>query len=726
MAINVSFNGATIYKPGSYSKTNIDLSGGFALGPVGLIAIFGESSKGTPGASEADISKNVFRANQIADVRTKYGSGPIVDAMNFLFAPASDGAIPSGAQAVYIYKTNASVKASLALANSYGTVSAREFGIGGNTVTISSVATAEVAPSIASSAPFNGSAMGAGTFTIRQNGGAAVTLSVAATYADLAALQAAAAAWTISASGVTFTVTGATIATATLTITMAVDSTANQKGFGKSMELVEATATPLASMGIVPGIVLSTVEPAATLTVKQTRDLVQEQATEGGNVVLTAGYDGSAVAASVVVTATAVELHADAVVTSFDKSAYSTLLQLVNAMNLQANWKVALSSTLYNSLPLSVLDVVTAGARTAVAASRKPARIKKDASEVAAFMAQSSIVSIASQSVTGLPNALAEIALSNGVLGATSTAGITAALSAFEQIRVNSVIPLFSRNSTADISDSLTDAGSSYTIAGIHQAIKTHCALMSTTKNRSERQGYLSLKDTFANSLNEAALLADARMQLCIQDTKNNDAQGNIKWFQPWSMSCLVAGARAGSPVGTPMTFKYMNLSGIRQTAQAMSVAEQDIVIDFNPNAQYEQAIAGGITFMESPQSGGIRIVVDNTTYQKDSNWVLNRGNVLYAADVLAFDFRTQLENIYIGQKNTVQASEVKSVAASILGTFLAQGITVSTPDAKNGFKSLDVKINGNVINISVVVVLVEGIDFILSDITITRVQSVA
>ena len=60
MAINVSFNGATIYKPGAYSKTSIDLGGGFPLGPTGLIAIFGESTKGKPGSAEADISKNVY------------------------------------------------------------------------------------------------------------------------------------------------------------------------------------------------------------------------------------------------------------------------------------------------------------------------------------------------------------------------------------------------------------------------------------------------------------------------------------------------------------------------------------------------------------------------------------------------------------------------------------------------------------------------------------------
>jgi hypothetical protein len=723
MAINVSFNGATIYKPGAYSKTSIDLSGGFALGPVGLIAIFGESTRGKSGAEESDISRNVYSANQLTDVRNKYGSGPLVDAMNFLFAPASDGAIAGGAQAVYIYKTNASTRATLALASAYGTIRALEYGVGGNTITYSAAQTAEVAPSVASSAPFDSATVPAGSFTIRQNGGAISTVTVTGAYANHAAFVADVATWSVS--GVTFTAGGSGVAS-TLTITMAADALANQKGFGKSMELANATSTPLTAMGIAAGSVASATEAAMTITVKQTRDLLQEQETVGGNIVLQAGYDGVEATATVQVSATQVILTAGTSVATFDKSAYSTLLQLVNAMNLTAGWEVALASTLYNSLPASVLDLVTVGAKSSNAATIKPAKIKKDAQEVADFMADSSIVSIASQEKTGLMDAASEVALAGGSLGATSTASITAALSAFEQIRVNSVVPLFSRDATADIADNLTDPNSAYTIAGIHQAIKTHCSLMSTTVNRSERQGYVSLKASFDSCLDTAALLADARMQLAIQDTRNNDAQGNIKWFQPWAMSCLLAGARAGAPVGTPLTFKYMNCSGIRHTAQPMSTPEEDIIVDFNPNSQATQAIKGGITFMEAPQSGGIRVVVDNTTYSKDANWVYNRANVLYAADVLAFDFRNQLENIFIGQKNNIQASEIKSVAASILATFLAQGITVSTPDAKNGYKKLDVSIEGNVVKIACIVVLVEGIDFILNDITLTRVQSEA
>lgn len=731
MAINVSFNGATIFKPGAYSRVNIDLSGGFPLGPTGLVAIFGESTKGRPGSAEADISQNFYTANQITEAREKYGSGDLVDSLSFLFSPASDGAIPGGAQAVYIYKTNASTRATLALASSYGTVRSLEFGIGGNTITYTASETSEVAPSTTTVTTFDETAVtAASSFDVYLDGALIGTQAVAGGYANQAALAADVGTWSIA--GVTFTAGGAD-GLSTVDITVDADALANQKGFGKSMELRENTNTPLAEMGISLGATLSSVESAMTVTFKQTRDLLEEQDTVGGNIVLEAGYDGADATATVQVSATQVILTSGATVTSFDKSAYGTLLQLVNAMNLTADWTIQLSSTLYNSLSVESLDEMTTGAKTTDASTIKPARIKKDAWEVAELFASSSIVDIASQSSTGLMDALTETALAGGTLGATSSADITNALTSFEEIRVNSVVPLFSRDAliasdttSGDVADNLTDPASAYTILGIHQAVKTHCNLMSTTKNRSERQGYLSYKNSFDLSRDRSALLADQRLQLAIQDVRQTDSQGTLKWFQPWGQACMLAGARGGSPVGTPLTFKFFNLTGIRHTEQPMTTAEEDIVNDFNPASDEVQGIQSGITFFEAPQSGGIRCVVDNTTYQKDSNWVYNRGNVMYAADVLAFDFRNQLENIFVGQKNTVQASEIKSVAASVLSTFLAQGITVATDEAPNGYKELSVSIEGNIIRITAIVVLVEGIDFILNDITITRVQSEA
>jgi hypothetical protein len=599
MAINVSFNGATIFKPGAYSKTSIDLGGGFPLSPTGLIALFGEADAGEPGADETNIANNVFGPDELPAIRAKYRSGNIVDACNFLFAPGADGAIPGGAQAVYIYKTNASIRAQLVLAASYGTVRALEHGVGGNRITVKIV-------------------------------GAGLT---------------------------------------------------------------------------------------RTITLSQKRDTLVESATVGGNIVMTITHAG---ASTVTIDDTKVSLFDGATTTDLLKAGYNSVGDLAADIGLLSGWTAVLGAGIDSRLPVSVLDHVTALSATGGAA------VKMDAYEVQQMFAQSQIASLVSPANTGLPAALAETFLAGGVLGATLTSDITDALAKFEKVRVNSIVPLFSRNATSDISDNMTDTASTYTIDGIHQAVKTHLSLMSTTKKRSERQGYLSVKDTYANCKAKAIGIAFARAQLCIQDIRNIDAQGVIKWFQPWAGSALLAGARGGSPVGNPMTFKYFNMSGIRQTAQSMSTAEQDIVIDFDPDTQFDNGIQAGISFWEAPQSGGFRLVVDNTTYGKDGNWVYNRGHVMYAADVLAYDFRTQLENIYIGLKNTVSAAEIKSTCEAILSTYLAQGITVSTSDAKNGFKQLVVQINGNTVNVSVVVKLVEGIDFILADITLQRATATA
>jgi hypothetical protein len=316
---------------------------------------------------------------------------------------------------------------------------------------------------------------------------------------------------------------------------------------------------------------------------------------------------------------------------------------------------------------------------------------------------------------------MAEVALAGGEKGGTVGSQITNALAKFTKIHVNFVIPLFSRDATEDIADGLTEVTSDYEIEAIHQEVRNHISTMKSTKKRSERQGYLSIKDSYENCRTTANNIADARMQLLIQDVRQVDSLGSIRWFQPWALACMVAGARSGASIGLPLTFKFINCSGIRQTDQSMNTPEADIVIDFDPDTQYEDAIQSGITFLENPTTGGFRIVVDNTTYGIDENWVWNRGNVIYAADIVAHSFRNTMESRYVGVKNTVRASEVKSTAESALATFLAQGITVSTGDAPNGFKNLSVRIEGNTIYIAVTIKLVEGIDFVLTEFTVQR-----
>lgn len=739
MAINVSFNGSTIYKPGSYSRRSIDLGGGFPLSPTGLIALFGEASAGTPGSSVPNIANNVFTPDQMPLIKQTFRSGPLVDACAFLFAPGADGAIPSGAQAVYIYKTNASVKGSLVLANSWGTVTANEFGVGGNRITLTNTLVPAAPATTASTSTFSlaGSPADGNTMVVTVQGSDSLhTFTVPASTSTRALLQtalSAAGSWSGGLpTGVTFTVGGVSDAAATVTASRDLSGTPQREGFSRNFTLVSGTllGTGAGKISIAAGLYVTSTDNSTVLSVSNTRDLITETVNLGGNIVLKLGRNGG-VTPNVTITATQIKLNNNSVAEyTLNKSDFDTLQQVADfiANSTGGMWSAVVSTALFGQLSPAVLDQVTAlgASATSLAASALPAMVKKDAAEVIAFFAQSSNVALTAgaSAVCGLPDALALSYLSAGAAGATSTASIVNALTAFQKVRVNAVVPLFSRDATADITDGLTDTASAYTIAGIHQAVKTHCSLMATTKARSERQGYLSIKDTYLNCKVASQTLADARQQLVMQDVRQVDSDGVIKWFQPYALACMLAGARGGSPVGLPMTNKYLNVSGVRQTAQSMSTATANIVEDFNPDTQYEDGIQNGLTFLEHPQVGGFRVVVDNTTYGRDGNWVYNRAHVLYAADILEYDFRTQLQSIYVGVKNTVSAAEISQTCESLLGTYLAQGLTVSTADAKGGFKGLAVQLNGNTVNISVTVKLVEGIDFVLTSISLQRASS--
>ena len=755
----MSFNGATIYKPGSYSKSTVDLGGGLPLGPAGLVAVFGEADAGAPGASEVNIANNRYSAAQIVTIRDKYKSGPIVDSANFLFAPASDAAIPSGANTVWFYKTNASVRASVSMdttgyTGNYDTLIARalEWGTGGNRVSYKSVLTSEDVASTTGTS-INLTTAGLGTtvnFRVAVDGVSTVesvqyntftppdaTNTVAKLQTAFGTPDAANVNWSGGVSpSMVFTVSGTDTA-ATVTAAMVVDADAFKLGRSRSFELIESNASDLIKFGLVVGQYDAIVEPSCSITLYDARDLITEEDTSvGGNPVIQFGRTDQDTGAGAVNTAT-VSVSATQVLikdsaspeVTYNKSEYSTLKELADSINTIPGWTCSVTNAAYNNLSLDVLDIVSLIPCFSIA-GHTPARIKKDADEVAEFFALSSLAEIGTATTqqdptTGLPPAVAEVFMTGGARGATSTASITAALEAFEKFHVNSVVPLFSRDAIGgDITDGLTDSASAYTIDGINQAVKTHISTMKTTLRRSERQGYVSKKTSEADSYTYAQGLADQRLQLMIQDIRTIDGLGNVKWFQPYALACMVAGARAGSPVGTPLTFKNLNVAGVRHTSQAMTTADADIVTEFDPDLDSDQGIQSGLTFLEAPTTGGFRIVVDNTTYSKDGNFVFNRGNVMYAADTVAYNLRTSLESQFVGQKNTITAATVASAVEATMANFLAQGIIVSSDDAPNGFKNLTVTLSGNTINVGVVIKIVEGIDFILTDISIQRVQS--
>jgi hypothetical protein len=108
MGIKKSFNGASISKPGAYSKDKVDNSAGSALASTNVMFIVGESSLGAPG-SVTGITQ--FNSANIGALIAQYGSGPIVDCAIAAIRPSKTPG-QAGAGVVMVYKTNASTQAS--------------------------------------------------------------------------------------------------------------------------------------------------------------------------------------------------------------------------------------------------------------------------------------------------------------------------------------------------------------------------------------------------------------------------------------------------------------------------------------------------------------------------------------------------------------------------------------------------------------------------------------
>jgi hypothetical protein len=330
--------------------------------------------------------------------------------------------------------------------------------------------------------------------------------------------------------------------------------------------------------------------------------------------------------------------------------------------------------------------------------------------------ANSSLVSAEIQpQIEGLPANLVTSLLSGGARGASANSNFQAGFDALLAFRCNTVVPLVSRDASALISLGETDPASGFTVDAVNLQALTHCITASNTKNRSERNCYLSKKAVFATAQTSAQALNHERASMLFQDVEVLGADGNLKVVDPWAASCLLAGVQAGTPVGTPATFKFLNVNAISHQ-------------DYNSKTQIDLAIDAGLVPLEQADSGGFRVVVHNTTYGIDPNFVYNRVSVLEAADYVAYNLRQQLEAIFIGNKAaTGTAQAIRNTVIAIMDSFLRADITVGDDTNSGlGWKDLLVTVNGNTAIVDITITPVQGVDFILNRITLDNIRQSA
>jgi hypothetical protein len=461
----------------------------------------------------------------------------------------------------------------------------------------------------------------------------------------------------------------------------------------------------------------SSAEPKVQVSInRQSDDLTEDSAALGGDVAMLLGYFGTT--ATVTITATTLSTTvtggtgANLSITLAD---YATLNDLVTFINAQTGYTCTVGTAVLGQKAPSILDRVVAAGICASVDGDQPGRIKNDSQVIQDFFDTSTLVTLVRTLFLGLPTVATTTFLSGGAKGGTTAASASAGIDDMQKVRINSLVPLFSRDATDDILDELTEASSTYQIDAINAAAKTHVLLMSNTLNRSERNAYVSFKGPFTDAKDKAQNLASERVSMALQDVKVLKTDGTLEFVNPWGMASIAAGMQAGAPIGEPMTFKFVNVSGLQHE-------------DFDPATQADDAIDNGLLFAEAPEQGGFRMVVGNTTYGKDASFVFNRISVLYASDTVAFNLRQQLEDIFVGVSSAVaSASSIKNTVISIMATFRAADIIVG--DDTNGglgFKNLSVSVDGNTVSIDVTITPAQGVDFILPSIILDNIRQTA
>lgn len=743
MSLSTNFNGATIVVPGAYTDTRVRQTGGLSRAETGIVGIVGEASKGAPGAVSGVVE---YFASGLSSLIEQFGSGPIVDAAKALVNASNDPRITNPVGRILIYKTNNSLAASLALATGWGTLTSQNYGVEENLIAVEIEEDTNEVFELEFGADFT--ATPGSNLTLRVNGGTLVTLTAASCTSAANTVTELNSKLNTALSTVGIAYASAVVDRISLDLTIT-GTGALRKGMGITLEFIASTewldvgvTVPQQGVALAAGVSgavsLTASNPTRTIVVSRQSDGIEESTDAttgeiGGDIYMEIGCN-AVTSCTLTINATQMILDATgggASDLALNLSEYNTLLDLAEYINAQAGYSCSIPADINGGLPPTVLDRVSTVGVCAGTAGLKSGKIKADSYSVQRwFDLNSQLVSVEQTTFLGFPDEVAKTFLAGGTLGSSATSSFDAGFTAFEGIRTNTIIPLVSQDASDDIAEdpTITSASSTYDIESIHVLTRDHCKKMSNTINRSERDCFVGFRGTFAEVKTQAKTVASEFVSLCFQDSEVIGTNGELQYKQPHITACVIAGMQAGAEVGEPMTHKYMSANGVKHVKkQGITPSSLELYKMANPGDQ-SAAIVAGLTIVEAPSSGGIRVVLHNTTYQKDQNFVFNRKHVLATAHYIAYNLRTNLEDTFVGEKaKTGTAETIRNFVIAEMDTFRNDGFIVGDISNKNlGYKNLSVTLIGSSAYIDVIITPVVGIDFILTRIELDQIRQSA
>jgi hypothetical protein len=302
------------------------------------------------------------------------------------------------------------------------------------------------------------------------------------------------------------------------------------------------------------------------------------------------------------------------------------------------------------------------------------------------------------------PAVVVKTYLTGGVLGITLSTGIDSAYVLAKKIPARTIASAFDR----DISGPIT-------IATINGKLSTHVTECNAITGTQERIGFAAIRTTTkALTIAAAAALNNEHVVLTCQDIYKEDVYGVQKWLGEWAKAVIDASIKAGTPVGTPLTNRYLNVYDITQ-----------LPTDWTPEDDADDMIQAGITIAQSYTGDGIIIVRGLTTWISTDNLGYRAIETVEAKDHLRRLLRTGLKS-YLGNKSrgVVSVNRIKSKIDEILTLAADQNtedfVLISGTDATGAiippYRNITVTMDQNVFRLRGDCTLITGIDFILNE----------
>lgn len=767
MPTTIFFNGRVISVPGSYSE--VDASGleGVGLGAAGIVAVLGDAEGGIPASAITSMSQ-LIRINKPEQGRSTFRSGNLREAIDMLFAPAKDPDILAGAQQVVAMKVNPAVQSTLTLGNAQGDaidLTSEDYGAfteqinisiasgtsKGKLITIIFEDVTESEDDVGGDNMFTlqytpGSLGWNDSMTAQVTSGGNITANGTRDESGLdgdldTTLAAPGAIEVLSADGsdtnqvIIFgldgsgnpireklTLNGTTPVVGSETYaagdvlgvhvvgTSAGNVTVRPSGGGSSIFVT--TAGVDAVDGLVRGVGMYVSGTAVTLVADgaTTADVIiagtnasgteiEEKITlTGTTAVAGSGLFGNIthIVLADVAAARTVTVSAQAALSQ--QAVNNTLQKAADFFNAKWNGSVGFEFTMVTGRTTfnpNLLDVMPAAVD--IASPAEPGFLADLNAVVEWINTNSSLMTaVASSGASGGAPSNTSTAqfLSGGSEGTTAFSHYQTALNLLKQTRINTIVPL-----TSD--------------PAVHAAVDAHCAYMSGI-GRSERDAVVGLENaaqtnvpTKTEAKAQVVALNSRHIRAWAQAVERYNTAGERAEFETFFGAACVAGMQAGSPVGTSLTFKYMNILSFRQDTT------------WNPMDDAEELIQAGLVFAENVEGVGRRIVRNITTHLSTDNIAFTEASVNEAVNFAVFNFRTNME-FAVGRpgfSGTVNGA--KSVAIGTLGLLVAANTLTA-------YRSLFIDLVVDVMEVEVEMAPVIPVNFVKNTIHLVAVPQTA